>query len=194
MLKKLLLLIWISAALYAQHDASINLNNDEIELKGNLDIGEMNESDYPDTYFLTLGFLDVDNDESTDPMFEAGLMLRQNIEAVEGLRFGLGLKGTYTEVANSDHAAIPLGAELEYTLPFVFSMPIKLKGALFYAPSVLSFKDADGYSEGRIELSIDIVEQATLFVGYRNIETDFDGYRGDYTYTDKGYIGAKVRF
>ena len=194
MLKKLLLILSISAAVYAQHDASVNLNNDEIELKANLDIGELNESDYPDTYFFTFGFLDVDNAQSTDPMWEAGFMLRQDISEVEGLRFGLGAKGTYTKVANSTHTAVPIGVELEYTLPLDFSMPVKVKGGMFYAPSVLTFQDADRYFEGRIELSIDIVEQATLFVGYRQIDTDFENYRGDYTYTDHAYVGAKVRF
>lgn len=195
MLKKLLLTLALSVSLFAQHDASVNLNNDDIEVDGNIDLGELNRSDYPGIYFLTLGFLDVDNREKTNPLLSAGFMLRQNVTGVQGLRFGLGFKGTYTEVGRQKHSAIPLGVELAYTLPIDSAIPVILSGSLDYAPSVLSFKDADSYMEKRVELGVQIVEQATIFVGYRKIETDFErGAGGDYVYNDTGYIGFKIRF
>ncbi len=195
MLKKLLLSLALGTSLLAMHDASLNLNNDDIEVKGNIDLGELNQSDYPDTYFLTLGFLDVDNKESTDPLLSAGFMLRQDITGAQGLKFGIGMTGVYTKVANESYAAVPINAELAYTLPIDFAMPVILSGRLAYAPSVLSFKDADRYFEGRAELGLQIVEQGTLFIGYRKITTDFEDNRGgDYTYNDTGYIGFKVRF
>lgn len=195
MLKKLLLTLALSVSLFAQHDASVNLNSDDIELNGNIDLGEINQSDYPDMYFLTLGFLDVDNREKTNPLLSAGFMLRQNITGMQGLRFGLGFKGTYTEVGQQKHSAVPLGVELAYTLPIDSAIPVIISGSLDYAPSVLSFKDAESYMEKRVELGIQIVEQATIFVGYRKIDTDFENRSGgDYTYNDTGYIGFKVRF
>mgnify|MGYP000483327117 CR=1 FL=1 len=197
MLKKLLLSLALGTELFAQHDVSLNLNSDDIEVNGNIDLGELNRSDYPNIYFLTLGFLDVDNRESTDPLLQAGFKLRQNVTGVQGLRFGLGFKGTYTEVGNQErkHSAIPLGVELAYTLPIDSAIPVIISGALDYAPSVLSFKDADSYMERRIELGVQIVEQATIFVGYRKIDTDFEKHLGgDYTYNDTGYIGFKIRF
>lgn len=195
MLKKLLLSLALSASLFAMHDASVNLNSDDIEVNGNLDLGELNESDYPDSYFLTFGFLDVDNAVSTDPLLSAGFMLRQDMTGIENMRFGLGFKGTYTEVGRSKHAAIPINAELAYTLPLDFAMPIVISAGLSYAPSVLSFKDADSYFEGRVEASLQIIEQGSLFVGYRQIETDFESNEGgDYTFSDSAYIGFKIRF
>jgi len=195
MLKKLLITLALSVSLFAQHDASVNLNSDDIEVNGNIDLGELNQSDYPNIYFLTLGFLDVDNSESTDPLLQAGFKLRQDVTGVQGLKFGIGFKGTYTEVGNQDHAAIPLGVELAYTLPIDSVIPVIISGSLDYAPSVLSFKDADSYMEKRVELGVQIVEQATVFVGYRKIETDFENrYGGDYTYNDAGYIGFKIKF
>ena len=154
MLKKLLLSLALSVSLFAQHDASVNLNSDDIELNGNLDLGEINETSMPDTYFLTFGFLDVDNKESTDPLLSAGFKLRQDVTGMEGLRFGLGFKGTYTEVGRYKHAAIPLGAELVYTLPIDSAIPVIVSGSLDYAPSILSFKDADSYMEKRLELGV----------------------------------------
>ncbi len=196
MLKKLLLSLALSVSLFAAHDASVNLNSDDIELNGNIDIGEMNQTDYPNTYFLTLGFLDVDNRESTDPLLSAGFMLRQDVTGMQGLRFGIGAKGTYTEVGQLKHAAVPLGVELVYTLPIGSTVPVVVSGSFDYAPSVLSFKDADMYMEKRIELGVQIVEQATIFAGFRDIDTDFEvgGRKADYEYNDEFYIGFRIKF
>jgi hypothetical protein len=196
MLKKLLLTLALGTAAFAMHDASINLNNDDLEVKGNVDIGELNQSDYPNIYFLTLGFLNAENEnDDTDALLEAGFKLRQEVTGVQGLRFGLGFKGTYTEVGGLKHAAVPLGVELAYTLPIGSAIPVIISGSLDYAPSVLSFKDADRYMEKRVELGVQIIEQATIFVGYRKIETDFENNSGgDYTYNDAGYVGFKVKF
>ncbi|MBE0499018.1 MAG: hypothetical protein IBX43_07245 [Campylobacterales bacterium] len=196
MLKKLLLTLALGTAAFAMHDASINLNNEDIELKGSIDIGELNHSDFPDTYFLTLGMLDVDNDNDADQLFHAGFQLRQDVRGVAGLKFAIGIKGTYAKVGNLNHASVPVGVELGYTLPFDVAIPIVLTGTVDYAPSVLSYRDADRYMEKRVELGFRIIEQGTLFVGYRKIDLDFDESAGnrDYTYTDTGYIGFKVRF
>ncbi len=192
MLKKILLTIALGSSLLAMHDASLDLNNDDVEVQGNIDIGELNRSDYPDMYFLTLGLLDVDNKEKTNPLYSAGFMLRQNLSGADDFKFGIGIKGTYTKVGNAKHATVPINAELAYTLPLDISMPLVLSASLAYAPSALSFKDADKYFEGRAELGLQIIEQGTLFVGYRQIDTDFEG--GDYEYNDTGYIGFRVRF
>ena len=196
MLKKLLLTLALGTAAFAMHDASLNLNNEDLEVKGSIDIGELNRSDFPDMYFLTLGVLDVDNDNNAKQLLNAGFQLRQEIRGVQGLKFAIGIKGTYTKVGNFKHASIPVGAELSYTLPFNSFIPIILTGTVDYAPSVLSYKDADRYMENRVELGFQIIEQGTLFVGYRKIDLDFDknAGNGDYTYTDTGYIGFKVRF
>lgn len=192
MLKKLLLSLALSASLFAMHEASLNLNNNDIEVNGNLDIGELNQSDYPNAYFLTLGLLDVDNKESTTPLVSAGFMLRQNLRGTDGLKFGIGFKGTHTKVERVKHAAIPINVELSYVLPIDIVIPIMISGAVSYAPPVLSFEDADRYFEGRAELSLQIVEQGSLFVGYRQIKTDFIG--GNYKYNESVYVGFKVRF
>jgi len=194
MLKKLLLSLALAGVLFAQHDASVNLNKDDIEVQGNIDLGELNQSDYPNTYFVTLGLLDVDNKRSTDPMLSAGFKLRQDVNGVEGLRFGLGFKGVYTKVSGKSFTALPLSVEAAYTLPLDFAMPIVISGNLDYAPSVLSFSDAEKYLEKRIEAGIQVIEQATVFIGYRDIETKYSTSIGKYTYDDEFYIGFRVSF
>ena len=195
MLKKLLLIAALGASLFAQHDASLNINSDDVEVQGNIDLGMMNETGGYDTHFLTLGLLDVDNRESTDPLLSAGFKIRQDVMALEGLRFGLGVKGTYTKVGRSTHAAVPIGVEAVYTLPLDTGIPIVVTAAIDYAPSVLNFKDADSYMEKRLEVGVKIIEQATIYLGYRNIDTDFENTQGgDYEYNDEVYIGFRVQF
>ncbi len=191
MLKKLLLSLALGSSLFAMHDASLNLNNEDIEAKANIDLGELNQSDYPDIYFLTLGFLKADNKEDASSLLEAGFMLRQDVNGVDGLRMAVGIKGTYTKLGSLKHAAAPLGAELAYTLP-IDVMPVVLSGTFYYAPSVLTFKDADKYKEARVELGLNLMDHGTLFVGYRYIDTDYDAV--NYTYNDSGYIGFRVKF
>ncbi len=193
MLKKLLLTAALGASLLAQHDASLNINSDDLEVQGNIDLGMMNETGGYDTHFLTLGFLDVDNRQSTDPLLSVGFKIRQDVMAVQGLRFGLGLKGTYTRVGNARHAAVPIGIEAAYTLPINTGIPVVVTAALDYAPSVLNFKDADSYTEKRLEVGVKIIEQATVYLGYRNIDTDFEN-GGDYGYNDEVYVGFRVQF
>ena len=125
-------------------------------------------------------------------MFSAGFMLRQNLNGMENMKFGIGFKGTYTKVANSKHIALPINAELSYTLPLDIAVPITLSGSIAYAPSVLTFEDANKYFEGRAEISAQIIEQGSLFIGYRQIDTNFKN--ADYEFSNTGYIGFKVRF
>jgi len=195
MLKKLLLSLTLCSSLFAMHEASINLNNDDIEVGANIDLGELNQSDYPDAYFLTLGLLDVGRHTNIEPLYSAGFMLRQPISGTGGLKFGIGVKGTHLKAGMLTHASIPVNVGLSYTLPLDFVMPIYISGDLSYAPSVLSFEDADRYFEGRTELGLQIIEQGSLFVGYRKIDANFKaGLGGKYTFSDTAYVGFKVRF
>jgi len=195
MLKKLLLGLTLSTSLFAMHEASINLNNDDIEVNANIDLGELNHSDYPDSYFLTMGLLDVGRNVNTEPLYSAGFMLRQPIHGTNGLKFAIGVKGTYLKSGTVTHASVPINVGLSYTLPIDFVMPIYISGDLSYAPSVLSFEDADRYFEGRTELGLQIIEQGSLFVGYRKIDANFKNTSGgNYTFSDTAYIGFKVRF
>jgi hypothetical protein len=67
-----------------------------------------------------------------------------------------------------------------------------LNGAFYYAPSVLSFKEGDGYMETRIGLDVEPIENARFGVGYRIIDTDLK--TRDVTYNDAWYFGMRLDF
>ncbi|MDF1879727.1 hypothetical protein JHD50_00165 [Sulfurimonas sp. MAG313] len=193
MLKKLMLSLCFSTSLFAMHDVSVSLNNEDLEIQGSLDIGELNKSDFPDTYFLTLGLLNVDGTLSTNPLSYIGFMLRQEISGTKNLRFGVGFKATYTKVSGVTHMTAPLNAELAYTLPLDMTLPLTLFANVAYAPNVLSFSDASKYFESRLEIQLQIIEQGNIFLGYRHIEVGFEN-QSTYKYSGAGYLGFKIRF
>lgn len=63
---------------------------------------------------------------------------------------------------------------------------------MYYAPSVLSFKDADGYFETRIHLDAEPIDNARIEVGYRKIDTDLKSR--SVTYNDAWYFGLRLDF
>ena len=195
MLKKIVLIALISSGAYAAHQVEVNLNDKEVEGQIRLDMGRMGNA-MSNTY-IGARFLNGDNNNSQtisdpDPLMEVSFMVMRPVQGVPGLRLGLGIKGEYTEIDGRRYAAIPLGMEAELQLPINAPFPVYLGGALYYAPSVLSFKEGDGYMETRIHLDVEPIDNGRLEVGYRKIDTDLKS--ADVTYNDAWYFGMRLDF
>ncbi|WP_076540357.1 YfaZ family outer membrane protein [Shewanella sp. UCD-KL21] len=70
---------------------------------------------------------------------------------------------------------------------------VSLHADAYYAPSVLSFSDVDGYTEFGGKVQYDFNPNMALFIGYRNITFKYDG-RSDSAFEDGFYIGGTSRF
>ncbi|MCW9025883.1 MAG: YfaZ family protein, partial [Thiovulaceae bacterium] len=77
-----------------------------------------------------------------------------------------------------------------------FPIPIGLSASAYYAPKSLSFSDAGGYLEYRTEVYANLMERASVYVGYRKINTkyDFSNNIYDITYNKSIYYGIKFSF
>lgn len=195
MLKKLLLLALIGSGAFAAHQIEANVNDKEVEGQIRLDMGRMGNA-MSNTY-IGARVLNGDNNNSQtinnpDPLMEVSFMVMRPVQGVPGLKLGLGIKGEYTEIDGRRYAAIPLGAEAEMRLPINSPFPIYLGGALYYAPSALSFKEGDGYLETRIHLDVEPIDSGRFEVGYRKIDTDLKNT--DVTYNDAWYFGMRLDF
>jgi len=195
MLKKIILMALISSGAYAAHQIEANVNDKEVEGQIRLDMGRMGNA-MSNTY-IGARFLNGDNNNSQtindpDPLMEVSFMVMRPVQGVPGLKLGLGIKGEYTEIDGRRYAAIPLGAEVELELPINTPFPVYLGGALYYAPSALSFKEGDGYLETRIHLDVEPIDNGRLEVGYRKIDTDLKS--SDVTYNDSWYFGMRLDF
>ncbi|MFZ2889784.1 YfaZ family outer membrane protein [Sulfuricurvum sp.] len=195
MLKKIILMALISSGAFAAHQIEANVNDKEVEGQIRLDIGRMGNA-MSNTY-IGARFLNGDNNNSQtinnpDPLMEVSFMVMRPVQGVSGLRLGLGIKAEYTTIDGRRYVAIPLGAEAELQLPINTPFPVYLGGALYYAPSALSFKEGDGYLETRIHLDVEPIENGRLEVGYRKIDTDLKNV--DVTYNDSWYFGMRLDF
>lgn len=195
MLKKIVLIALVSSGAFAAHQIEVNANDRDGEGQVRLDIGRMG-STLQDTY-IGVRYLNGDSKNSDkisdiDPLMEVSFMVERPVRSVYGLTLGLGIKGEMTKFDGHRYAAIPLGVEAQFQLPLDTAFPFYLGGELYYAPSVFCFEAGDEYTEGRIALSIEPIDNGRLFVGYRKIDTDTE--HAHITYNDSVYFGMRLDF
>ncbi len=195
MVKKIILCAIMSSASFAANQAELNLNNKEVEGQIRLDLSQMGGASNGAYFGARILNGDASNSDrigNIDPLMEISFMVMRPVEGVSGLNLGLGIKGEYTKFDAHRYAAVPLGLEAEMKLPLTTAFPVYLGGALYYAPSVLTFHDGDEYLETRIHLDIEPIHNGRVEVGYRNIDTDVKSH--NVTYNDAWYFGLRLDF
>ena len=205
MFKKLTLIVLSCASLFAMHSVEININDKDLEVGTNLDLGQFNDSIEPDTTFISLKYLKASNEYSSHKSddnkeyVDLGFFIKQEI-ADSGFKFGIGVKANYAKVkiSNGDDyfITVPLGLEVGYELPFDNVIPIILGVKLYYAPESLVFADAESYFEHRADVNFKIINRGALVIGYRNINTNYkiDSRKIDVRYNESTYFGFKFAF
>lgn len=204
MLKKLGLLVATTISVYAMHSAEININEKDLELGLNIDMGQYNRNVEPGTTFAGIKYLNANDENSankngvpvnTKYFGEVSFLIKQEIKNT-GLKFGLGVKANTSQVEDEVFMSIPIGIDLSYKLPLKNFIPIELGAVLYYAPQSLSFLDAESYVERRFGLNAEVIERGSIFFGYRDIDTNYkiNDVRHDINYNKAGYFGFKFEF
>ncbi|MDQ7047930.1 MAG: YfaZ family outer membrane protein [Sulfurovum sp.] len=171
--------------LQAQSSVGLDINDEDLEILVSIDLNSF--ADYSDsTSYLVDGYyLNTDGDD----LFALGISGQNTFQGVEGLTLGFGAGLVFAD----DFMALPLFGKVLYTLPLIDTIPTTSLGATFaYAPSVLTFDDAQSYTEFRFEANMEVIQSIHLFAGYRNIETEYKRY--DKTFNDSYYAGMKLSF
>ena len=209
MLKSFLLLVMLNISVFAVHYGEVNLNNRDVEVSAKFDMGQFNYNVEPNTLFVGGKFLYADKRNSDgfipgtidqnltdsnlttgdtiDPYFELNVLMMKQI-GNRGMYFGMGAKMNFTK----KYFSIPLGAEFKYVIPARDLIPMFIHGSLYYAPGVLSFKDADNFLEYRISYDVEIIPNGYVTLGYRGLDTNYE--LGDFVYNRSWFIGFKVGF
>ena len=95
---------------------------------------------------------------------------------VPGLELGAGARIYAGGSANdTELLALGVGGITSYAPPFLRGFG--LSGELFYCPQIFSFLDADRMLEFEFRTFFAITPKIKVFLGFQNIDTDFD--RGD---------------
>lgn len=71
--------------------------------------------------------------------------------------------------------------------------PVEVSLEGFVAPSITSFSDAERFSELVARLQVEIIPQASAYVGFRRMRFDTEDYEG-IRVDDSGHVGLKISF
>lgn len=132
------------------------------------------------------------NDKNTTNNYAAHVGLRVYNNSYESpLELSVGARLYYAYVAHSTALALALGGTVRYAPQPLHGFG--LRGEFYYAPKVVSFNDANGFTEYGFGVDYQLMPQATVYLAYRNVKADIKN-RG-HLVVDKGtYVGVQMRF
>lgn len=95
------------------------------------------------------------------------------------------------DAGNADGEAIALGGFLRYQLPQYNR--IGFGGHVYYSPGVISFGDVDSFFEYGVRADYQVLRNANIYIGYRQVKADFGP--GDFYNMDTGFhVGMQLTF
>lgn len=175
----------VSTLLGAQNAVSLNINDEDVEVQTSLDLNNFMSYTSGTLYTFDANYLHSDGDN----LLGIGFSGENQLQGIYGLRVGLGIKAVFAD----EFAAVPFLAKAAYALPLTNAIPTTtLEISFAYAPEVLSFNEAENYTEFRTQLGMEVIPNIHLFTGYRNIDTDYKA--ADHTFNESFYLGLKFGF
>jgi len=102
---------------------------------------------------------------------------------------GMGGRIVYVKADPLDEAALAIGARVRFS-------PVQrvgFGGSIYYAPKIVTFLDGEDYQEFSLSVDYQVLPQAFVYVGYRNIEVDFEDV-ADVEFDDEVHLGMRIAF
>jgi len=126
----------------------------------------------------------------------------------EGLDAGLGLKLAYVDpdfetedltilpiplpsISSPSGGALAIGGKVIY-VPAQYNR-VKATAEVWFAPDVLAFDKLDKYQEIALSIGYNVIRDADVFLGYRNLKAGFKSL-GDGTLDTGFHAGIRVKF
>jgi len=188
-IKKILLAILLTFNTYTvcaeENSIGMDINSKDVEILASINLNNLTYYTDGTSYVLDLAYLHTKGNNLTT----LGISGQNMFQGLEGLSLAFGLKAAFSE----DFLAFPLYAKAIYRLPLNDQIPpTSLSTSFTYAPSVLSFRDAQSYTEFRLEADMEVISNIHIFTGFRRINTDYEDY--DKTFNNSFYAGLKLSF
>lgn len=104
---------------------------------------------------------------------------------------GLGLRLAGIDSEQESGGALALGGMVDARLPAFNRI-----GAIAYAygaPKASSFGDLEGYLEYAVGIDYQVLQSASVYVGYRQLKVDVEGL-GDFTVDNGWHLGMRLAF
>lgn len=180
-------LLSISSLAVADH-LDINLSNTAAQFKYSLPSGVAGKSEL----FASVSYNDVNS-----VMGEAGLLVLNEEGSVPGLSLGVGAKVLAATLKNVgvnrlSASGAALGAQLRFEVPadrrFAFS------GEYHYAPKIITFGDADHFSQAAVRAEFAVSALTQAYVGYRSSKFYMNNNVKDGVLDNGAHIGVRLSF
>ena len=179
------------------HNVELNINDQDLEIGTKFDMGQFSNRVRPGNMFLGIRYLHGHEDHSDfkvakdiEDYIELNFLMQKH--TTRRLIIGLGVKANYTAYFSS----FPLGIEAAYRLHTSLPIPFYIKGSFYYAPEVLSSIDAKNFLEYKMLIDAEVIRNAHIVVGYRNLDTNYEKprYGGNINYNHSFFFGFKFDF
>lgn len=185
MLKKSALAAILSlSSLHAYHTIELNLNNLDLGVNLDLDMGQFNDNVDPDTTFIGASYLRVDKKNSAEPkslqrdvtLTQLHFLKRQSLAFLPAMSVGIGVRLTNSSLYNGTkydtYMTMPLGVEVKYQFP-IEEVNAYAGASVYFAPEVLSFYQARNYKEFNAYTALELIPTVEMKVGYRSIDFNY---------------------
>lgn len=178
----LTILLCFIAALAHADSIDIGLNNESVHLGYERPLVQ----DEFGVVFGNAGFLYNDDEDTT--MFRVGTEFVGSPGQYPGTRLGMGLRlyGGST-VKSTDFINLALGLRASYAPPQLAGFGVA--AAVYHAPKVFSFRDADNLTQTEIVLTYAMIPKVRLNLGYYNLRIKEDVGRKNWTIDEGLRIG-----
>ncbi len=180
-----------SSLLLGSSSFEININNETLEVSSEVYLNDTYNVNNSSNYYFIASYLNTEDEESdktSSSLVTAGFKVLNPYSNDNGLSLGLGVKSVYSNNEEEQFFAVPLSlySKLELNELIYFDLGIA------YAPKVLSFSDAQKYTDIKFKTNYKVLEDGYLFLGYRNIETEYENYI--IKYDTSLFVGFQIKF
>ena len=178
----------VSAAWADAIDINLRDTSAQVQYKSSLGRDPLGKTEFH------LGLLYVDKNNL---LSDFGVVVKDDIGSkVPGLSVGIGIKGLVAKVrggnaVNSKASALALGGLVRYSPSPIPRMGIV--GEVYLSPNIVTFGDANRYSEIVTRVEYEVIPSSTVYAGYRRVSFGLKTHPD--AILDKGvYAGVKISF
>lgn len=168
------------------------LASSELNMALSSDLAAADYAHASSTQVSQWGFGALYNDAARSSLVFLSFNVIGESSAVSGLHTGLGLKLVFHDTFQSA-GSLALGGKVRFS-PAAWS-GFGVEGGVYFAPSMLNTNDAEQYFELMARLTYSVNQQARVFLGWQNIDVDYDDVAVDDVEIDRGLnVGFSLSF
>jgi hypothetical protein len=181
----LFLLSTVSAAASADN-IDLNLRDEAIRASYTMDIAGTAGLN------TELGLLYSEDEEKLDDtLYHAGMHVSgENWSQSGTFDISIGGRLYYTSPGDLELSALAFGGKVRFSP----AHRLGIGGHVYYAPDITSYEDAKRFVESAVRVDYQLLPQAFVYVGYRQIEVDIENGPKEVELDDDAHIGIKLLF